>query len=221
VPVATAAVVRTNLATTTQMSGTIGYADSYTITAQLSGTITALPGPGAVVTRGHPAFEVDGSGVFLFYGTRPAWRSFVIGMTPGPDVLELEQNLAALGYAGDSYVDDSFTGGTDEAIRRWQLATGQPDTGHIDLGRITFAPGAVRVSGDVATPGGAAEPGQPVLSASSLASHRSPPRRPGQPRAVGSLQHRTVRSRQLSRPSCPSIIRLRRRTWTEPRSPST
>src|SRR6266550_9620551 len=83
VPVATAAVVRTNLATTTQMSGTIGYADSYTITAQLPGTITALPGPGAVVTRGHPAFEVDGSGVFLFYGTRPAWRSFEIGMTPG------------------------------------------------------------------------------------------------------------------------------------------
>ena len=167
VPVATAAVVRTNLATTTQMSGTIGYADSYTITAQLPGTITALPGPGAVVTRGHPAFEVDGSGVFLFYGTRPAWRSFVIGMTPGPDVLELEQNLAALGYAGDIYVDDTFTWGTDEAIRRWQLATGQPDTGHIDLGRITFAPGAVRVNGDVATLGGAAEPGQPVISASS------------------------------------------------------
>src|SRR6478735_2035170 len=124
-------------------------------------------GGGAVVTRGHPAFEVDGSGVFLFYGTRPAWRRFVIGMTPGPDVLELEQNLAALGYAGDSYVDDAFTWGTDEAIRRWQLATGQLDTGHIDLGRITFAPGAVRVNGDVATLGGAAEPGQPVISASS------------------------------------------------------
>ncbi len=167
VPVATAAVVRTNLATTTQMSGTIGYADSYTITAELPGTITALPGPGAVVTRGHPAFEVDGSGVFLFYGTRPAWRSFEIGMTPGPDVLELEQNLAALGYAGDIYVDDTFTWGTDEAIRRWQFATGQLETGHIDLGRITFAPGAVRVNGDVATLGGAAEPGQPVISASS------------------------------------------------------
>jgi hypothetical protein len=139
VPVATAAVVRTTLATTTQMSGTIGYADSYTITAQLPGTITALPRPGAVVTRGDPAFELDGSGVFLFYGTRPAWRSFEIGMTPGPDVLELEQNLAVLGYAGDIYVDDTFTWGTDEAIRRWQLATGQLDTGHIDLGRITFA----------------------------------------------------------------------------------
>ena len=56
VPVATAAVVRTNLATTTQMSGRIGYAHFYTITAQLAGTITALPAPGGVVTRGHPAF---------------------------------------------------------------------------------------------------------------------------------------------------------------------
>ena len=167
VPVATATVVRTNLATTTQMSGTIGYADSYTITAQLPGTITALSGPGAIVTRGHTAFEVDGSGVFLFYGTRPAWRSFEIGMTPGPDVLELEQNLSALGYAGDIAVDNTFTWGTNEAIRRWQLATGQLDTGHIELGRITFQPGAVRVNSDVAGLGGVAEPGQPVISASS------------------------------------------------------
>jgi Putative peptidoglycan binding domain len=170
VPVATAAVVRTNLATTTtttQMSATIGYADSYTITAQLAGTITALPAPGAVVTRGHPAFEVDRSAVFLCYGARPAWRSFEIGMTPGPDVLELEQNLAALGYADDINVDNVFTWGTDGAVRRWQLATGQPDTGQIDLGRITFQPGAVRVSSDVATVGGAGEPGQPVISASS------------------------------------------------------
>jgi len=45
VPVATAAVVRTNLATTTQMSGTIGYADSYTITAQLSGAGLTLLSP--------------------------------------------------------------------------------------------------------------------------------------------------------------------------------
>src|SRR4029077_8191888 len=133
VPVATAAVVRANLATTTQMSGTIGYADSYTITAQLPGTITALPGPGAVITRGHPAFEVDGSGVFLFYGTRPAWRSFEIGMTPGPDVLDLEQNLAALGYARDIYVDDTFTWGSDEAIRGWHTATRHPATGPTDL----------------------------------------------------------------------------------------
>jgi peptidoglycan hydrolase-like protein with peptidoglycan-binding domain len=166
-PVATATVVRTNLATTTQMSGTIGYADSYTIPAQLSGTITALPGPGAIVTRGHTAFEVDGSGVFLFYGTRPAWRSFGIDMTPGPDVLELEQNLAALGYAGDIEVDNTFTWGTDEAVRRWQLATGQLDTGRIELGRITFQPGPVRVNSDETNLGGAAEPGQPVISASS------------------------------------------------------
>ena len=167
VPVATTPVVRTTLATTTQMSGTIGHAGSYTITAQLPGTITALPPPGAVVTRGQSAFEVDGSNVFLFYGARPAWRSFAIGMTSGQDVLELEQNLTALGYADAIDVDDTFTWGTADAIGRWQLATGQLDTGRIDLGRITFQPGAVRVVTDVATLGGAAQPGQPVVSASS------------------------------------------------------
>ena len=167
VPVATTAVVRTTLATTTQLSGTIGHAGSYTITAQLPGTITALPAPGATVTRGQPAFEVDGSDVFLFYGARPAWRSFAIGMTPGQDVLELEQNLAVLGYADGIDVDDTFTWGTADAIGRWQLATGQLDTGRIDLGRITFQPGAVRVVTDAATLGGAAQPGQPVISASS------------------------------------------------------
>lgn len=167
VPVATAAVVRTSLATTTQMSGTVGYAGSYMITAQLPGTITALPPPGVVVTRGRPVFEVDGSAVFLFYGPRPAWRSFAIGMRPGPDVLELEQNLAALGYAGEIEVDSTFTWGTDEAVRRWQLANGQPVTGRVDLGRITFQPGAVRVVTDVATLGGAAQPGQSVIAASS------------------------------------------------------
>src|SRR5215468_8948537 len=158
VPVATATVVSTNLATTTQMSGTIGHAGSYTITAQLPGTITALPAPGATMTRGQPAFEVDGSDVFLFYGARPAWRSFAIGMTPGQDVLELEQNLTVLGYADGIDVDDTFTWGTADAIGRWQLATGQLDTGHIDLGRITFQPGAVRVATDIATLGGAAQP---------------------------------------------------------------
>ena len=150
-----------------QMSGTVGHAGSYTITAQLPGIITALPPPGAVVTRGRAVFEVDGSAVFLFYGPRPAWRSFAIGMTPGPDVPELEQNLAALGYAGEIDVDNTFTWGTDEAVRRWQLATGQPVTGRVDLGRITFQPGAVRVVTDVATLGGAAQPGQSVLAASS------------------------------------------------------
>jgi hypothetical protein len=167
VAVSTAAVVRTTLTTTTQLSGTLGYSSSYTVNGQLPGTITALPALGTLLRRGQRVFEVDGTGVYLFYGARPAWRPFAIGMTPGPDVLELEQNLASLGFGSAMLVDDTFTWQTRQAIRDWQLATSQPVTGTMELGRITFAPTALRVVTVAASLGSLAQPGQPVLTASS------------------------------------------------------
>jgi len=167
VPVDTAAVVRTTLTTTTQLSGTLGYAGSYALTPQLPGTVTALPAPGTLVRRGQPAYEVNGLGVFLFYGPRPAWRRFAVGMTPGPDVLELEQNLAALGFGDDLLVDDTFTWATGQAVRDWQAATGQPATSTVDLGRIAFVPTALRVVSDDVALGAPATPGQNVVTASS------------------------------------------------------
>lgn len=167
VPVDTAAVVRTTLTTTTQLSGTLGYAGSYALTPQLAGTVTALPAPGTVVRRGQHAYEVNGIGVFLFYGPRPAWRRFAVGMAPGPDVLELEQNLAALGFGDDLLVDDTFTWATGQALRDWQEATGQPVTGTVDLGRIAFVPTALRVVSDDVALGAPATPGQNVVTASS------------------------------------------------------
>jgi peptidoglycan hydrolase-like protein with peptidoglycan-binding domain len=167
VPVDTVAVARTTLTTTTQLSGTLGYSGSYAITAQLSGTITALPPPGRLVRRGQAVYEMDGEGVFLFYGARPAWRPFAAGMTPRPDVLQLEQNLTALGFGGDLAVDNTFTWATAQAVRDWQYASGQPVTGTIELGRIVFASTAVRIVTDAASLGALAQPGQPVLTASS------------------------------------------------------
>lgn len=167
VPVATVPVVRTTLTTTTQLSGTLGFAGSFAITDQLAGTITAVPAAGAVITRGHALYEVDGASVYLGYGPRPAWRAFARGMTPGPDVLELEQNLAALGFGTNLTVDQNFDWYTEQAIRGWQQATGQPITGRVELGRIAFAPQALRIISDQATPGAPAAPGQPVLNASS------------------------------------------------------
>ncbi|HEU5265241.1 MAG TPA: peptidoglycan-binding domain-containing protein, partial [Jatrophihabitans sp.] len=163
----TAAVVRTTLATTTQLSGTLGYAGSYSVTAQLTGTVTALPAPGRVIRRGRHLYEVNGTGVFLFYGSRPAWRTFGIGMTPGPDVRELEQNLTALGFGAGLAVNRTFTWATDQAVRDWQWATRQPVTGTVELGRIAFAPTAVRVTTDTAALGAVLQPGQRVLTASS------------------------------------------------------
>ncbi|HEY7046709.1 MAG TPA: peptidoglycan-binding protein [Jatrophihabitantaceae bacterium] len=167
VPIDTSAVVRTTLTTTTQLSGTLGYAGSYALTPQLPGTVTALPEPGTLLRRGQHVYEVNGVGVFLFYGARPAWRRLAIGMTPGADVLELEQNLAGLGYGADLSVDDTFTRATELAVRVWQDATGQPVTGDVDLGRITFVPTALRVVSDDAPLGSPVAPGQPVVTASS------------------------------------------------------
>jgi peptidoglycan hydrolase-like protein with peptidoglycan-binding domain len=170
VPTATATVVRTDLATTTQVSGVLGYAGSYQVIAQgRGGTVTTLPQPGQVITRGQPVYEVDGRPVRLLYGPRPSWRPLAVGVTAGPDVRELEENLVALGYASSASLapDDRYTAATDTAVRRWQRATGQPVTGQVDVGAVTFQPGPIRVGTITAHPGAPAEPGSPVLTATS------------------------------------------------------
>jgi hypothetical protein len=163
----TATVVRTTLTTTSQLSGTLGYVGSEQLIPRLPGTLTALPAPGTVIRRGQPIYELDGAGVYLGYGSRPAWRPFAIGMTPGADVRELEANLVALGYGNGLAVDDTFTWATRHAVSDWQLATGQPVTGTVELGRMTFAPGPLRIVSDDVPLGSAAQPDQPVLTASS------------------------------------------------------
>jgi peptidoglycan hydrolase-like protein with peptidoglycan-binding domain len=167
VTVDTVAVVRTTLTTTTQLSGTLGYAGAYAVVDELPGMVTALPTPGDLIRRGRRVFEVDGARVFLFYGARPAWRAFSLGMTPGPDVRQLERNLAALGFGAHLAVDDTFTWYTELAVARWQRATQQPVTGQIDLGRVLFAPTSLRVVAAEISLGAPAQPGQPVITASS------------------------------------------------------
>ena len=107
--------------------------------------------------------------MFLFYGARPSWRALADGITPGADVLELKQNLTALGYANATNltVDTGFTWATNLAIRRWQLATGQPVTGQLALGRVVYEPGPIQILSTPSALGDLASPGQPVLQASS------------------------------------------------------
>ena len=170
VPIATATVVRTDLSTTTQLEGTLGFAGAYTVSGQGTvGTVTALPRAGQVITRGQPLFEVNGSPVFLFYGARPPWRPLSDGVAPGADVLELKQNLTALGYANAAnlIIDNNFTWATDLAIRRWQLATGQLATGQLSLGRVAYEPGPIQILSTTAALGDLVNPGVPVLEASS------------------------------------------------------
>jgi peptidoglycan hydrolase-like protein with peptidoglycan-binding domain len=107
-------------------------------------TYTALPSPGHIVRRGESLFAVDGHSVLLLYGSTIAGRTFVAGMSSGPDVAELNANLDALGYA-HGLSGGEFTVATGAAIRVLQRAHGISATGSLPLGSVVFEPGTVRV----------------------------------------------------------------------------
>jgi len=166
VPTATATVTKTDLSTTSQVDGALGYSGDYTVVAQgRGGTVTALPQPGQVITRGQPVFELDNQPTRLFYGDRPAWRSLTSGVTDGPDVRVLESNLNALGFRLTP--DNHFGSATASALRRWQRATHQTVTGRLDLGAVTVQPGPIRVAAVPARLGLRAGGDQPMLTATS------------------------------------------------------
>jgi hypothetical protein len=128
---------------------------------------TALPTVGAVIRRGSTLLRVDGAPAFLLYGPALPWRAFRAGMSPGPDVAELNRNLRELGVAS-GLAGDAFTGATAAGIVAFQRDRGIPATGELQLGTVVFAAGAVRVSGVQASLGGPVAPG-PVLSVTSAA----------------------------------------------------
>lgn len=169
---ATATVVRTDLANTIQLAGTLGYAGSYAMVNRSSGSaITWLPQAGSVVGRGHRLYEVDGRPSVLLLGSRPAWRPLSYGVPAGADVRQLEQNLVVLGYANPVVlkVGDQFTLATRAAVKRWQRALGLTQTGVVALGDVVFSPVPLRVT-TVAVPlGSRPSPGGTVLTGTSTA----------------------------------------------------
>ena len=118
-----ATVTRQDLVSRTEVDGTLGYAGELKALNQLQGTVTAVPKAGTVIERGQSLFSVQNRPVPLLFGALPAWRAFAEGMTDGPDVRQLEENLVALGHASSSNltVDDTFTAATD---RRGQAVAG-------------------------------------------------------------------------------------------------
>jgi len=169
-PVATAAVIRTTLASRQQVSGTLERAGSYTLVMQqTSGTLSELPSPGTVIRRGQPLYWLDGQPVRLLYGTQAAWRDLVLGDSDGTDVRQLNRNLRALGFTdyGSLTVADDFDYATAAAIDQWQHAQGVPETGFLPLGSVAFLPGPVRVTAQRAIPGTPIQPGTAVLDLTS------------------------------------------------------
>ena len=169
----TAPVARGTVTQRLRIAGTYGYDGAYTVTHQGNpGILTAAAEPGSKVERGGILYRVADIPVRLLYGATPAYRGFASGMTDGPDVRQLEQNLVALGMdpLGQIKVDDRFTSATGLAIRRWESSWGVPvanRTGALRFGQVVFFPSELRISQLMTAVGKATMPDQPVLAATS------------------------------------------------------
>jgi len=164
VPTTTTKIEQGTLAGVSKVAGTLDYADTKTIGGG-AGTVTGTPAPGTQIGLGQTLYSVDNIPIPLLHGPLPAWRAFGEGMSDGPDVLQLEMSLAALGYF-DREPDHEFAASTAKAIARWQKALGVEQTGRLELGTVIFAPGDVRVAAVDTAVGSPAVPD--VLKVSSL-----------------------------------------------------
>jgi membrane fusion protein, multidrug efflux system len=142
-PPSTAQVTRQTMLDTDEVPGDLGYGAKTTLAGRIPGVITKMPLAGDVIDRGRPIYRVDNQPVVLMYGAVAAYRTLGPGAT-GADVRQLEDNLKALGYRGFT-VDDTYTATTATAVKRWQEDLGLTQTGQVELGRVLFAPGKIRV----------------------------------------------------------------------------
>ncbi|TWP50025.1 peptidoglycan-binding protein [Lentzea tibetensis] len=155
-PVKTAPVTRTDLADTQTVSGTLAYGAERPLAGRKQGTITGLPAQGAVVDRGKPLCWVDAKPVPLFYGQTPLYRDISVGVTNGPDVKVVEENLRDLGFTGFGEPDEKYTSATATALRKWQKANGLEQNGVLGMADVVVQPAAVRVASLAAQIGGPA-----------------------------------------------------------------
>jgi multidrug efflux pump subunit AcrA (membrane-fusion protein) len=161
----TATVERRDLVDRDTVQGTLGYADSFTLLAGATGTITRLRDPGAVVRRGQSLYDVDdAAAAWLLYGALPAWRDFSPSMSDGEDVRQLERNLRALGYDPDHdmTIDDDWTWATTAAVERFQDARDTTEDGTLTRGEVVFRPGPARIGETRATVGQTVAPGAQI-----------------------------------------------------------
>lgn len=147
-------VTRGDLTEGFRAQGTLAYAAPRDLGTSLSGIVTGFPASGSTIAAGQELFRIDDQPVVLLHGELPAWRAFSLGMTDGADVLQLERNLAALGFF-DREPDEEFAGSTERAVKNWQESLGLEETGVVELGRIVFSPGDARIQAPKAAIGDA------------------------------------------------------------------
>ena len=168
-------VERRDLIQTASFDGTVDYARARTITAaslgasqgssagaSASGVVTSVATVGSVVRQGGVLFTVNAQPTVLMYGSYPAYRELSSAAEDGPDILQLQTNLLALGhYSSWREPSETWSSSTRSAVIHWQEALGIAEDGRVPLGRVVFAPGPVRIAS-------AASVGEAVTSSSSV-----------------------------------------------------
>ena len=164
----TRAVDRGDLVETESFEGRLRYRDPSVLYTAAGGVVTRLPEEGTAITQGEALFELNGAPVVLFLGERPAWRPLLDGADDGPDVQQLEQNLADLGWDPDDEltIDEEFTEVTARIVEDWQADLGVPESGIVELGRIIFTTGPIRIARWLTEVGATLGPGSPIFEVS-------------------------------------------------------
>jgi peptidoglycan hydrolase-like protein with peptidoglycan-binding domain len=176
--VTTAAVVSQVLTASVQLRGVVYPATQYDVyaTAPAPASASASGGSGSVayiskldvaagdtVRSGERLAEIDGQPLFALAGPVPAWRDLTPGES-GPDVAELQQALASLGYYDDGDETGYFGPATMYAVSLYyeHLGYTPPSTGGVPAADVVFLPS---LPATVVAVNGAAgqQPGQPFL----------------------------------------------------------
>lgn len=162
---ATAPVEVRTLSQTEQVDGTLDFGEPRGVAAGAAGTVTGVAAAGSTVDRGDTLFAIDQHPTVLLVGDIPMYRDLAAGVDDGPDVAQLEENLAALGHTdgGSMTVDEHFDASTADAVAAWQEARGVEVTGTVARADAVFLPAAARVADAAVDPGALVQPGTTVL----------------------------------------------------------
>jgi peptidoglycan hydrolase-like protein with peptidoglycan-binding domain len=96
---------------------------------------------GDSVKNGQVLAEIDGAPLFALKGSVPAWRDLTPGES-GPDVTELQNALAKLGYYYGGDTPGYFGGATESAVYLYfeHLGYTPPSTGGVPEADVVFLP---------------------------------------------------------------------------------
>jgi hypothetical protein len=184
--VETTTVTRTDLATTLNLDGKLGYGSEKAIKVGSGGQVTWLPRSGSTITRGEQLFRVDDQPIPLLYGNTPLFRRLDRRGLVGRDVTVVADNLKALGYSigaqpvvgskitqpgagtpkpndapgagrGDRAAGQSGTGKEGASTDDAAAAGGKTAAGKAAAGKAGEADGADAVAGTLIRPGTSVE----------------------------------------------------------------